>query len=274
MAAAVIGIISKCTLTVENPAITAKTTDNSEQSMVSEKGEKHDPNINSCEVVSPPAAEEGTLQEQPVNSEQSMVSDKQDKHDPNINSSEVVSPPAAEEETSQEPPVKKLSVDQKEAIEEIFGHLIRSTNQILTSDVKEGMKNGLSLRALLPFPNKVKKVVDRIRSLQRLHLSVRKPSVQPGDLPTSQPQEATHQWLEKAESLASSSASTRMDWSEEENVVIMKHFGMIKEHPQKKFVAEAFNTIDELKALLEAKGFQRCYDKVKNTFKKIKKQKK
>ena len=50
-------IISSCTLAVENPTTTAKTTDNSEQSVMSEKGEAHDPNTDSCEVVSPPSAE-------------------------------------------------------------------------------------------------------------------------------------------------------------------------------------------------------------------------
>lgn len=78
---------------------------------------------------------------------------------------------------------KKLSVNQKEAIEALFGDLIQSSIQILRSDVKERMKD--TLRTLLPFPGMVKKVVDRIRSLQLLQLRVREPTVQPQDLPTS-----------------------------------------------------------------------------------------
>ena len=311
VAASAMEIISSCSLAVENPTTTAKTTDNSEQSVMSEKGEAHDPNTDSCEVVSPPSAEERTSQEPPVNSQQPMISDKRDTRDPNINSCGVVSPPSAEKGTSQEPPVnsqqsmsdkgethdpntdssevvsppsadegtekaplrKKLSVNQKEAIEALFGDLIQSSIQILMSDVKERMKDNITLRTLLPFPGMVKKVVDRIRSVQRLQLRVREPTVQPQDLPTSQPQEATRQWLETAESVASSS-STRMDWSQDETDIIMKHFGHIKEHPKKKLVTEAFQTIDELIPLLEAKGLQRCYNKVKNTLNKLRKQQK
>lgn len=80
---------------------------------------------------------------------------------------------------------KKLSVNQKEAIEALFGDLIQSSIQILRSDVKERMKDNITLRTLLPFPGMVKKVVDRIRSLQLLQLRVREPTVQPQDLPTS-----------------------------------------------------------------------------------------
>ena len=105
VAASAMDIISSCTLAVENPTTTAKTTDNSEQSVMSEKGEAHDPNTDSCEVVSPPSAEERTSQEPPVNSQQPMMSDKGDTRDPNINSCGVVSPPSAEKGTSQEPPV-------------------------------------------------------------------------------------------------------------------------------------------------------------------------
>ena len=47
------------------------------------------------------------------------------------------------------------------------------------------MKDNITLRTLLPFPGMVKKVVDRIRSLQLLQLRVREPTVQPQDLPTS-----------------------------------------------------------------------------------------
>lgn len=164
---------------------------------------------------------------------------------------------------------KKLSVNQKEAIEALFGDLIQSSIQILRSDVKERMKDNITLRTLLPFPGMVKKVVDRIRSLQLLQLRVREPTVQPQDLPTSEPQEAT----QTAESVASSS-SIRMDWSPDETDIIMKHFGHIKEHPKKKLVTEAFQTIDELIPLLEAKDLQHCYNKVKNTLNKLRKQQK
>ena len=113
------------------------------------------------------------------------MSDKGETHDPNTDYSEVVSPPSAEEGTEKAPLGKKLSVNQKEAIEALFGDLIQSSIQILTSDVKERMKDNITLRTLLPFPGMVKKVVDRIRSLQLLQLRVREPTVQPQDLPTS-----------------------------------------------------------------------------------------
>ena len=64
-----------------------------------------------------------------------------------------------------------------------------------------------------------------------------------------------------------------MTWSEEENNIILKHFGNLEKAPSKKDVIEAFDTIHELKPLLEAKGISRCLDKVKNTFKKLAKSK-
>ena len=63
-----------------------------------------------------------------------------------------------------------------------------------------------------------------------------------------------------------------MTWSDEENL-ILKHFGNLPKAPSKKEVIEAFNTIDELKPLMEAKGQSRCHDKIKNTFKKLAKSK-
>ena len=78
-----------------------------------------------------------------------------------------------------------MSVNEKEAIEALFGDLIQSSIQILTSDVKERMKDNITLRTLLPFPGMVKKVVDWSVLCNVYNLGLE--NQQPCSLKTSQP---------------------------------------------------------------------------------------
>ena len=178
---------------------------------------------------------------------------------------------STEAESVNESVVRRLTTKQKDAITNHYKDLIASNKTVLITDVRSTMKHDPTLRKISNIEGMVKKVVDCVRHLQYKH-STTQTTTQPDELPESASQESTQKWVDSAESLASSS-STRMDWSQGETEIIVKHFGNLKEHPKRQFVADAFQNILELKPFLETRGFDRCFNKVKNTVKKIRKQK-
>ena len=202
--------------------------------------------------------------------------------DNNIQRIQVISSPKAVNVTEKELPAgrggkspeeRKLSSKEEDAMLNVYDDLIKSSDQIVTDHVRCSMKHHPSLRVLVPIPGMVKKVVDRLRYLQHKKGQT-EPAMRPDDLPETQVEEETQNWVRSADSLSSAS-STRVlvKWSSEENVMILKHFGNLEKNPTKKEMQEAFNTIDELAPLLKVKGFQRCVNKVRNTRKFLKKNK-
>lgn len=157
---------------------------------------------------------------------------------------------------------RHFSAREEDATSQVFSVLIKSNQQVLTKEVKSQMKSDIALQVLLHNEVMVKKVVNRIR-----HLQYKDKSTTPEDLPNTKSEKATLQWLDSAVSVASTS-SNRVEWSEDENKLILKHFGNLEKNPKKKEILQAFNSIEELKPIMEKKGQQSCIDKVKNTLKK------
>lgn len=124
------------------------------------------------------------------------------------------------------------------------------------------------MRILLTSDKMVKKVVDRVRYLQ--YKTQKMLETSPDDLPASEIEEQTQAWVNSAES-STSQSSCRMEWSQQDNEVILKQFGRLDKVPRKKDLIDDFNTIEDLIPFLKTHGLQRCLDKVKNTVNKLKK---
>lgn len=173
------------------------------------------------------------------------------------------------ETSSNEPSGNRpLSDQQNQLIKQVFEDLITTREAIVIEEVRGRMRTEVKLRILLTQEKMVRRVFDRIRYLQHKDKSKQPLSVH--DLPQFEAEEMAKDWIDSAES-SSSKSTGRMNWSEEETEIILKHFSKFKKPPTKKEITEAFDNIDELKPLLNTRGLSRCLDKVKNTLKKLKK---
>ena len=293
-AASAMDIISMCTLGEKNyhpdPNIVAKprsvecavSPSSNAQSSNANESMLHfadDNNIQTRGIISSPNAVNPSSNRQSSNANESMLHFADDN---NIQTIQVISSPKAVNVTEKESPAgsggkspgeRKLSSKEEDAILNVYDDLIKSSDQIVTDHVRCSMKHHASLRVLVPILGMVKKVVDRVRYLQHKKGQT-EPAMRPDDLPETQVEEETQNWVRSADSLSSASSTrTLVKWSSEETVMILKHFGDLENKPTKKEMQEAFNTIDELAPLLNVKDFQRCVDKVRNTRKFLKKNK-
>ena len=173
--------------------------------------------------------------------------------------------PTSSNESSDE---RRLTDRENELIECVFENVIKSTEKVETKEVKKHMKTEVKMRILLTSDKMVKKVVDRVRYLQ--YKTQKMLETSPDDLPASEIEEQTQAWVNSAES-STSQSSCRMEWSQQDNEVILKQFGRLDKVPRKKDLIDDFNTIEDLIPFLKTHGLQRCLDKVKNTVNKLKK---
>lgn len=61
-----------------------------------------------------------------------------------------------------------------------------------------------------------------------------------------------------------STTTTREVWATEDTETISRYLEQFKTCPTKTTIRELFHDSDELRDILERKGFSRCYEKVKN----------
>ena len=147
-----------------------------------------DNNIQTRGIISSPNAVNPSSNRQSSNANESMLHFADDN---NIQTIQVISSPKAVNVTEKESPAgpggkspgqRKLSSKEEDAILNVYNDLIRSSDHIVTDHVRCSMKNHPSLRALVPIPGMVKKVVDRVRYLQHKKGQT-ETATRPDDLP-------------------------------------------------------------------------------------------
>ncbi len=203
VAASAMNIIARCTL--------QEGSSEEEQMTAKEKDDSRPPSRQSLDGGGPSVLFAKPDREHVSSSEKSrlVTDEKDDSRPPSRQSLEQVTPSD----------LRRLTTNQKEAITNHYKNLIESSKKILTADVSFKMKHDPTLRKICNNERMVKKVLDRVRNLQYKHQEAT--TSQPDDLPKTEPQEETRQWVD-TQSLASSS-STRMDWTQDETDIIEKN---------------------------------------------------
>ena len=248
-AASAMNIISMCTLSEKNyhpdPNIVAKrrsveyAVSPSSNAQLSNANESmlhfaDDNNIQTCGIISSPNKVNPSSNRQSSNANKSTLHFADDN---NIQTIQVISSPKAVNVTEKESPAgpggkspgeRKLSSKEEDAILNVYNDLVRSSDQIVTDHVRCSMKNHPSLCVLVPIPGMVKKVVYRVPYLQHKKGQT-EPAMRPDDLPETQVEEETQNWVRSADSLSSASSTRKLvKWSSEENAMILKQLRILK----------------------------------------------
>lgn len=124
------------------------------------------------------------------------------------------------------------------------------------------------LRKVVNSDVKVKKVLDRVR-----HLVNFQSTKDPFELPQESSLERTAKYVLSRPSTSDlqSIESGRVEWTEEETMIIEKALKGFHKVPRNNEIKSLFNTTKELGAIYKENTFDRIRNKVKNIFQKRKK---
>lgn len=151
---------------------------------------------------------------------------------------------------------KGLTTAEKVVVSSVFGETIQTGKFITLYDVCQKMRTDLYLRKFVVDADKVKKIADFIRYRTN---TVRQTVLH--DLSDETDEYAIA-------SLTNTTSGSRHVWDEQETQVIEEFFSSIPSLPRKREITQKFNEDLVLKHILRREGRDRCYEKVKNLFKK------
>lgn len=159
-----------------------------------------------------------------------------------------------------------MSQRQLEDIDLLFAEIIES-NGLLTMDITRNyMSESLELMPLVEDANMVKKVYDRVAYLKGKDLPSKLAQIE-----KQAPEQRAREWISKQTS-SSLQSGARSKWHKDDEDRIAAAFGVFKVCPGKQIIEDIFKSDASLAEIHQRKGLSRCYEKVKNLFKKWKKQ--
>ena len=193
-------------------------------------------------------------------------------HDPEEEAGEEEEHQAMEDEQEEDSSVRSakasLSLEELEDIDLLFAHHIATNAEISMALVRRVASESLRLVELLGKDSGPKQVYDRIKYLQR-----RQAPHTVAALPVEAAPGRTMEWLDTiSQSQVSTSSLThsRSKWAEEDTDAVREVFGPMVKAPAKSEILALFQNNRTLREVMKRNGFQTCYEKVKNLFKKVK----
>ena len=170
-----------------------------------------------------------------------------------------------EEDQNQTSNNSSLSQEQLDDIDLLFSHEILSNAKLTFEEVRNTMKDSFELVTLLSRQRMVRKVYHRIKYLQSVHSQQSLLSFQQED---EDREVATSSWVEEHNEVQSlpSSRTRREQWPEKDAKLIKHAFSKYDTRPSKKEIETIFLANSDLDEIRKRKGFDRCYNKVKNLF--------
>ena len=159
---------------------------------------------------------------------------------------------------NQPSPTRGMTNQQLADIDLLFADIIKTNGPLSMSQTRNIMSDSLSFVTSVDDEGLVKKVMWWVKYLQRRDAT-------PDILEEQDSETKTRSWVEETQSKASS--SKRRCWCEEDVAVIEREF---KNCPNKEEISCMFQDRQPLAEISQRKTFQRCYEKVKNIFKKKK----
>ena len=161
-----------------------------------------------------------------------------------------------------------LTQKQRDDVDLLFAEIIASNGPLNMAVTRNLMSESMELMPLVSSPQVVKKVYDRVVHLKKCGIQDKLSKIK--DVPV---QETTASWIQEHhdEIPVSVSSSTKQKWHPVDKDLIAEAFQECKSCPKKKYIQYTFDRNEKLNEISERKGFMRCYEKVKNMFKKKKK---
>ena len=161
-----------------------------------------------------------------------------------------------------------LLLEELKDIDLLFAEHISTNAQISMALVRRMASESLRLVELLGKDGGPKQVYDRIKYLQR-----RQAPHTVAALPVEAAAGRTTEWLDiisQSQVSTSSLTHSRSKWAEEDTDAVREVFGPMVKAPVKSEILALLEKNRTLRDVMKRKGFQACYEKVKNLFKKVK----
>ena len=159
-----------------------------------------------------------------------------------------------------------LSQEQLDDIEILFSAEITTNAKVIKEHVRQTMQESLLLMEFINDETVVKAVYDRVRYLQGKHASFSISQIE--DAYTFTDEWANNPSLDDGSSI--SQISRRTKWSEEDLEIIEEAFANYEKQPSKASIKGMFDTQTGLHEILVRNTWSRCYEKVRNLFKRSK----
>lgn len=157
---------------------------------------------------------------------------------------------------------KTLSEEDRTLLEELFSLEINSNKPLVSKEVAKKMQESVGLLHLTKDPRKMKQVIDRLRYVQRLAATKRLK-----DLAKEKTDASTisKTWVDDSFQARSEGALGRTQWNTHDTETLIDYFKKFPTRPDKSQI-HAHLQSTALCDILEREGLQRCYQKVKNMF--------
>ena len=165
--------------------------------------------------------------------------------------------------TKDSPKTPKFTEEESDDIDLLFAHYINTNASLSLQQTRNVMSESVNLISFTDDGEMVKKVYFRVKHLQRKKFPSNIEKI-PEEKDTSR----TQLWVEKSCSTGTAKSSTRIAWSEQDTTLIEEAFSAFDTCPKKADIKQKFESCPILKEVMTRNIFHRCYDKVKNIFKK------
>jgi len=159
-----------------------------------------------------------------------------------------------------------LNKEQLDDIEILFSAEITTNAKVTQQLVRQTMRESLTLMESVDDETVVKAVYDRVRYLQGKHASFSISQIE--DAYAFAEERAKNPSLDDGSSI--SQISRRTKWSEKDCEIIEQAFESYEKQPSKASIRGMFDTQTGLHEILVRNTWSRCYEKVRNLFKKRK----
>ena len=171
-----------------------------------------------------------------------------------------------ETQVSETPGKASLNQDQLGDISTIFANMIATNAPLTITQTKNMMSESAHLTVLVDDPEMVKKVYKRVKYCQK-----KQPSDAVRNIDEADRSELTSDWVAETIFQGESSSSRRQNWSKEDDKAINSVFSSFEKCPTKSVIKHLFATDPALMEIGRQNSIDRCYNKIKNMFKKINK---
>ena len=166
--------------------------------------------------------------------------------------------------TKMSPRSSKADFTQEELddIDLLFAEYVNTNAPLSLQQTRNVMSESINLTSKTTDELMVKKVYFRVKHLQRSRIPANIAKI-----PEDKSDSRTQHWVEGSISTGKSS-TRRVAWSERDTTAIEEAFAAFDTCPLKSEIQDQFETLPILKEVMKRNTFVRCYDKVKNIFKK------
>ena len=168
-----------------------------------------------------------------------------------------------ETQVSESPKKTSLNQNQLNDISNILAEIIATNAPLTVTQTKNMMSESAHLTSLIEDQEMVKKIYKRVNYLHK-----KQPSDAVQNINEADRSETTSDWVAVTVFQGESTSLRRQNWSKEDDEAINSIFSLFKKCPAKGMIKHIFATNQALVEIGSQNSIYRCYNKIKNMFKK------